>query len=85
MASKSRITYVDGTDRGYLQEMQRFALALIAAVVVVGLATVLLRSAARSIERVAGNEALSSGGTMQKAAFFLLLCLIMYVSISGAS
>lgn len=65
--------------------MQRFALALIAAVVVVGLATVLLRSAVQSVERIAGTDAFSSGGTMQKAAFFLLLCLIMYVSISGAS
>lgn len=65
--------------------MHRFALALIAAVVVVGLAAVLLRSAAQSFERAGGMDAFSSGGTMQKAAFFLLLCLIMYVSVSGAS
>ncbi|MEM9425391.1 MAG: hypothetical protein AAGA06_01695 [Pseudomonadota bacterium] len=60
-------------------------MALIAAVIVVGLTAVLLRSAARSVERVAGSDTLSSGGTMQKAAFFLLLCLIMYVSVSGGS
>lgn len=65
--------------------MHRLALALIVAVIVVGLAAVLLKSAARSVERVAGTDAFSSGGTMQKAAFFLLLCLIMYVSVSGGS
>lgn len=65
--------------------MHRFALALIAAVVVVGLATVLLKSAARSFERAGGTDALTSGGSMQKVAFFLLLCLIMYVSVSGAA
>ncbi len=70
---------------GFLQRMHRLALALIVAVIVVGLAAVLLKSAARSVERVAGTDAFSSGGTMQKAAFFLLLCLIMYVSVSGGS
>ena len=65
--------------------MQRFVLALIAAVIVVGLVAVLVKGAARSIERVGESDALTSGGTMQKAAFFLLLCFIMYVSVSGGS
>lgn len=65
--------------------MHRFALALIAAVVVVGLTVVLLRAAARSVERAGGTDALSTGSAMQKAAFFLLLCLILYVSLSGAT
>ncbi len=65
--------------------MQRFALALIAAAVLVGLTVVLLRGAARSFERAGGTTALTSGGAMQKAAFFVLLCLILYVSVSGGS
>lgn len=85
MVCQRRISYVSGEQLGFLPDMQRFALALIAAVVVVGLVTVLLRSAVRSFERAGGTEALTTGGAMQKAAFFLLLCLIMYVSVSGGS
>jgi hypothetical protein len=70
---------------GFSSQMHRLALALIVAVIVVGLAVVLLRGAARSFERAGGTEVLTTGGTMQKAAFFLLLCLIMYVSVSGGS
>lgn len=85
MASSHGIPYVDGEQLGVSPQMQRFALALIAAVVVAGLVTLAVRSAARSFERAGGTEALTSGGAMQKAAFFLLLCLIMYVSVSGGS
>lgn len=85
MARRAAIPYVNGEQLGFLRNVVRLALALIAAVIVVGLTAVLLRSAAHSVERVAGSDALSSGGTMQKAAFFLLLCLIMYVSVSGGS
>ncbi len=65
--------------------MQRFALALIAAVIVVGLTVTLLRAAARGVERAVESGTVATGSTMQKAAFFLLLCLIFYVSLSGAS
>ena len=65
--------------------MHRLALALIVAAIVVGLTLVLIRSASKSFERAGGTEALTTGGTMHKAAFFLLLCLIMYVSVSGGS
>ena len=65
--------------------MQRFALALIAAAIVVGITALAVRSAAEAIQRVGGTDAIAKGGTMQKAAFFLLLCLILYVSLSGAS
>lgn len=65
--------------------MHRFALALIAAVIVVGLSVVLIKSAMRSFEEAGGTEALDTGGFMQRAAFFLLLCLILYVSVTGAS
>ena len=65
--------------------MQRFTLALIAAAVLVGLTVVLLRGAAQAFERAGGTTALTTGGAMQKAAFIVLLCLIMYVSVSGGS
>lgn len=65
--------------------MHRLALALIVAVVIVGLTVVLVRGAREQFERAGGIDALKSGATMQKAAFFLLLCLIMYVSVTGAS
>lgn len=65
--------------------MQRLALAIIAVAIVAGMAAVLVRAAARGIERASGSDALTTGDTMQKAAFFLLLCLILYVSLNGAS
>lgn len=65
--------------------MHRIALALIAAVIFVGLTAFLVRSAAQAVQKVGDSDAIAKGGTMQKAAFFLLLCLILYVSISGAS
>ena len=65
--------------------MHRFALAFIVAAIVVGITAVVVKSAAEAVERVGGSDAIAKGGTMQKAAFFLLLCLIMYVSLSGAS
>ena len=65
--------------------MQRFALALIVAAILAGLVALLLKGAARGFERAGGTDALTTGGAMQKAAFFLLLCLILYVSVSGGS
>lgn len=65
--------------------MQRIVLALIAAAAAIGLAALALRGAARAVERVEASDALSTGSAMQKAAFFLLLCLILYVSFSGGS
>lgn len=65
--------------------MQRFVLVLIAAAATVGLAALALRGAARAVERVEASDTLSTGSAMQKAAYFLLLCLILYVSFSGGS
>jgi len=65
--------------------MQRIALAILAVAIVIGLTAFLIRSAAKMVERVGTTPAIASGGTMQKAAFFLLLCLIMYVSVSGGA
>ncbi len=65
--------------------MQRIALAILAVAIVIGLSAFLIRSAVKTVERVGTTPAIASGGMMQKAAFFLLLCLIMYVSVSGGS
>ena len=65
--------------------MQRFALAIIAVAIIAGIAAFAVRWAARGIERAGGSAALTTGSSMQKAAFFLLLCLILYVSVNGAS
>lgn len=68
----------------YSATMQRFVLALIAAALVVGLTTLLLRSAAKRFEEAGGTQNLTSGGAMQKLAFFVLLGVILYVSFAGA-
>jgi hypothetical protein len=65
--------------------MQRLALAIIAVAIVTSLIALLARSVARSFEDKDGLSAVATGDTMQKAAFFVLLCLILYVSVSGAS
>ncbi|MEO9827292.1 MAG: hypothetical protein ABJF50_23050 [Paracoccaceae bacterium] len=65
--------------------MQRLVLAIaVLAILAAGFA-MLVRVATRAAERRGGVAALTTGGAMQKAAFFLLLCLILYVSVSGAS
>ena len=65
--------------------MQRLALAVLMVAIVIGLSALLIRGAAQAVERLETNPSIATGGTMQKAAFFLLLCLIMYVSVSGGS
>ena len=64
--------------------MQRFVLAAIFVAVVVAIGAVLLKGASRVFD---GNAAIStrlSGTPMQKVAFFLLIALMIYVSMSGA-
>lgn len=65
--------------------MQRVVLAIILAALAVAAAAFVVRSAARAMERATTSDAIATGGTMQKLAFFVLLCLILYVSISGAT
>ena len=65
--------------------MQRLALAILVAVIAATAIALLMRSAARAFERSGGVSGITTGGMMQKVAFFLLLCLIIYVSVSGAS
>ena len=68
-----------------LHLMQRIALAILAVAIVIGLSAFLIRTAMKTVERVGTTPEIASGGTMQKAAFFLLLCLILYVSVSGGA
>lgn len=65
--------------------MQRLLIAFLFAVAFAGVIAVLARSATAAFERRGGVAAMTTGSAMQKAAFFLLLCLILYVSVSGAS
>ena len=65
--------------------MPRLALAILAVAIAAALIALLMRSAARSFERMGGVSSITTGGVMQKVALFLLLCLIIYVAVSGAS
>ena len=65
--------------------MHRLALAIIFVAVVASLIALLARSVARRLEDRGEASAVATGDNMQKAAFFLLLCLILYVSVGGAS
>ena len=65
--------------------MARLALAAVFVIVVVGFVAVFV-AGLYSIRRAAGAGGtfdMTEGSAMQKVAFFLLLCLILYVSASG--
>ena len=65
--------------------MQRLVLAIAVVAILAAVFAMALKALAKASERRGGVDALTTGGAMQKAAFFLLLCLILYVSVSGAS
>lgn len=65
--------------------MQRLALALLAVSIAITLIAYVIRGVTRRVEQRGGLSAMTTGGMMQKVAFFMLLCLIVYVSVSGAS
>ena len=65
--------------------MQRLALLIFIAAFVAAISVFLMRRAARGFEQRGGLSAMTTGGMMQKIAFFMLLCLIVYVSVSGAT
>ncbi len=64
--------------------MQRLALAILAVSVAITLIAFLVRGVTRRVEQRGGLSAVTTGGMMQRIAFFMLLCLIVYVSVSGA-
>jgi cytochrome b len=65
--------------------MTRLFLALAIVAFLAAILALVTKGVLRASERRGGIDALTTGGAMQKAAFFLLLCLILYVSVSGAS
>lgn len=64
--------------------MQRLVLALLAVSIAITLIAFVMRGVTRRIEQNGGLSALTTGGMMQRVAFFMLLCLIVYVSVRGA-
>lgn len=65
--------------------MARLAIALLAVSIAITLLALLIRHMTRQFEAKGGLSVMTTGGMMQKVAFFMLLCLIVYVSVSGAS
>lgn len=64
--------------------MQRFVLAFIFLALIAAGMAYLFRRLARSIERSDLSGGGITGGSMQKMSFFLLICLMVYVSLNGA-
>ncbi len=65
--------------------MQRLVLAILLVALAAGVVALLLRSFSRVYRRAGDLDAIDAEGEMPKISFFLLLCLIMYVSLNGAS
>lgn len=65
--------------------MQRLVLVLVLIAAIAAIVTIAARAIRRISEDPGGTSAAQAGGAMQKLSFFLLLCLILYVSLSGAS
>lgn len=63
--------------------MPRLALAILAVAIAMTLIAVLARSVTQHAQAKGGLSLLTTGGMMQKLAFFMLLCLIVYVSVGG--
>ena len=85
MASLQSIPYVAPYETGTTRYMQRLVLAVLFLAIVAGLVALLFRGAKEMADRTGGTAAFTTGGSMQRVAFFLLLCLMIYVSVSGAS
>ena len=67
-------------------DLQRFILALVLATALAFAVASLLRELRRVFNLEGGETATAqTGSAMQKASFFLLLILIVYVAFSGAS
>lgn len=65
--------------------MARLVLALLIITIAAVMIAVATKSVARLIEVARGDETADIGNSMQKIAFFVLICLIAYVSLSGGS
>ena len=65
--------------------MQRLVLALLIIALAAGMVAVAAKSVSRLIEVTRGDGTADIGNSMQKIAFFVLICLMAYVSLSGGS
>ena len=65
--------------------MPRLVLALLIITIAAVMIAVATKSLARLIEVARGDGTADIGNSMQKIAFFVLICLIAYVSLSGGS
>ena len=65
--------------------MQRLVLAALFVAAVVAVGAILARGASRLLEAQNATSGQSSGDAMQRVAFLLLLALMAYVIMTGAS
>ena len=65
--------------------MARLVLALLIIALAAGMVAVAAKSVSRLIEVTRGDGTADIGNSMQKIAFFVLICLMAYVSLSGGS
>ncbi len=65
--------------------MQRLVLAALFVAAVVAVGAIVARGASRLLQGTSDASTETSGDTMQRVAFFLLLALMVYAILSGAS
>ncbi|NNL35396.1 MAG: hypothetical protein HKP29_09200 [Silicimonas sp.] len=65
--------------------MQRLVLAVVLVAVAAAAVGFVISRVARAFDGPDENRAVEARNPMQKISFFLLLCLILYVAMSGAS
>lgn len=75
------LTATKGTDL----TMQRLVLAVLFVTLAVAFVAYVAGRFSRRDDASAAGSAVATGGTMQKVSFFLLLCLMIYVAMNGAS
>ncbi len=65
--------------------MLRVVLATLFVAAIVAVGAILMRGAARYFEAAGSPSRATSGGNMQRVAFFLLLALMVYAILSGSA
>lgn len=74
-----------GKTRGADFAMQRFVLALLFVTLAATAVAYLVGRFSRANNTAVERDAALTGSTMQRISFFLLLCLMVYAVMSGAS
>lgn len=82
MESPTAFPYVSGKDREPDRPMQRLALAILMVAAVIGLVVFLASAFRRPADGARPDE---EATPMQRVAYFVLIALILYVSIVGAT